>query len=144
MSLAVVAVSMLFFYIANYITVKILAAVHPEFPFNDSPITFVLPLTFLKIFLASAGIIALQFVISIIFQNFLIPLGFSLLATFTAMFLLRWENIVYYPYAYPFFAAQDLMKGSSQFFVNPVLFSFIFALPVFTAGYYLHKRMRVK
>ena len=143
-SILIVAATMVFFYFINYLSMKMLAAFRPEIPFGRYVITSILPLSFLKVMLASIGIISIQFVVSIIFQNFVLPLGFSVLATLTSAFLLRWENIVYYPYAYPFFAAQDLVKNDGWVFINPVLFSIACSAAVATIGYVIHSRMRVK
>jgi hypothetical protein len=139
-----VVATMIFFYLINYLSMKTLAVLRLEIPFYKHIITSILPLTFLKVTLASIGIVSVQFVISILFQNFVIPLGFSVLATLTSAFLLSWENIIYYPYAYPFFAAQGLLKNNSFVFINPVLFSLVCAVAIVTIGYFIHTRMRVK
>ncbi len=144
MSLLIVALTTIFFYAINYLSVKVLASLRPEIPFANHQITSILPISFLKVMLASFGIISIQFVISIIFQNFILPLGFSVVATFAGAFLLSWEKIVYYPYAYPFFAAQDLMRGNWWIFTNAVLFSFVTGAVVIVAGYLIHFKMRVK
>jgi lantibiotic transport system permease protein len=143
-SILVVALSTVFFFIINYSTMKFLQLINPAIPFYKHMFPSIIMMIFLKTMLASMGIIAIQFVISILFQNFLYPLGFSVIATFSALFLFGWEKIVYYPYAYQAFAARDLVTGNSALFINPVIFSIVCFLIVSFTGYFIHSRLRVK
>lgn len=143
-SFILVGVSLLFFYVINYLSIILLKSLHPEIPFGNYYYSSIIWITFVKIFFASAGIVGIQFVISILWSNFIYPLGFGLTATFAAAFLMQWEKIIYYPYAFPFRASMGLAKGSYAIWDQNILFSFIAAIIVVTIGYYAHFKVRVK
>jgi len=143
-SFILICVSMLFFYFANQTTLLLLKAFRPEIPFYQDSYDSLIRITFIKIVISSIGILSIQFLISIWSGNFIYPLGFGLTATFTGIFLVRWERMVYYPYSYPFIAATDLMKKNYSFFNRNLLLSII-AFAVFAAaGYYFHNKGKVK
>ncbi len=121
-----------------------LKSLHPEIPFEKYIYDSIIRITFIKITLASTGILAIQFVISILSGNFIYPLGFGLIATFAGAFLMQWEKIIYYPYAFPFQAAMEMMKNNHTIFNQNIVFGFI-TLAVFgIAGYFIHFRLRIK
>jgi lantibiotic transport system permease protein len=144
MSFMIICSSMLFFYLINYASIIILKSLHPEIPFDKYIYDSIIWITFVKITLASAGILAIQFVISILFGNFIYPLGFGLLATFAGAFLMQWEKIIYYPYAYPFQAALDMMKGNYTVFNQNIIFSLLALIFFAVSGYVIHFKLRIK
>lgn len=143
-SFILVCVSMLFFYLINYFSMMILKTAKPEIPFDQFGFDSIIYITFIKITLTAAGISAIQFAASILFQNFLYPLGFGLIATFAGAFLSSWEKIIYYPYSYPFQAVMEMMKNNYSIFNQNMAFSFIVACVFVVAGYVVHFRMRIK
>ena len=144
MSMILSIVTMFFLFVLNYFSAKLLALLRPDIPFNKYSFDSVIVITYVKITLACMGVVSIQFFVSLIFQNFLFPLGFGVLATFAAVFLVNWEKIIYYPYAYSFIAAQDLRKGSPVLFTNPVILGLVVCLVVAVAGYYIHSSLRVR
>ncbi len=143
-SFLIVCLSMLFFYLLNYFSLTALSSIHPQIPFSKYPFDSIIGITFAKMTAASLGILAVQFLISIKSGNFIYPLGFGLLATFAGAFLIQWENIIYYPYVYPFRAVQDMMKHEYGVLSSYILMSVgVFALFA-AAGYYIHSRSRIK
>ena len=143
-SFIIICLSMFFFYTINYLSIITLKSLHPEIPFDKYIYDSIIWITFIKITLASTGILAIQFVISILFGNFIYPLGFGLIATFAGAFLMQWEKIIYYPYAFPFRAGMDIINHNYTVFNQNVIFSII-TLAVFSvAGYFIHFRLRIK
>lgn len=143
-SVVIVCASMVFFYFLNYFAMVLLKSLIPAIPFAAYAYDSLIAITFFKITMASLGIIAIQFVISIMFGNFIYPLGFGLVATFAGIFLIRWENIIYYPYAFPFQAAAGLMKHNYSIINQDIIFSVITAVIFITAGYFIHFKARIK
>lgn len=143
-SFIIICLSMLFFYLINYFSIAALKSLHPELPFDKYMFDSIIWITFIKITIASAGILAIQFVASILFSNFIIPLGFGLIATFAGAFLMQWKNIIYYPYAFPFQACMDLTKSNYAVFNQNLIFSIIVFLLFSTTGYFIHLRRRIK
>lgn len=143
-SFLIICVSMLFFYLLNYFSLIVLQAIHPQIPFAKHAYDSIIWITFAKITAASMGILAVQFLISIMSGNFIYPLGFGLLATFAGAFLINWESIIYYPYVYPFMAVQDMIKRNYAFFTGYIFMALgVFALFA-AAGYFIHSRSRIK
>jgi lantibiotic transport system permease protein len=143
-SFIILCISMLLFYVLNYISMIALKSIHPQIPFNKYNYDPIIPITFLKITLASMGVLAIQFLISIQSGNFIYPLGFGLLATFTGALLAQWEKIIYYPYSYPFQAAIDLTKNNYAIFNQNIFFSLGVFVLFSGAGYYIHLKARIR
>jgi hypothetical protein len=143
-SFIIVCISMFFFYLINYFSIIALKTLHPEVPFDKYIFDSIIRITFFKIALASMGILAIQFVISILSGNFIYPLGFGLLATFAGAFLIQWEKIIYYPYSFPFQASMDLMKNNYTIFNQNITFSFITFIIFSLVGYLIHFRLKIK
>lgn len=143
-SVVIVCLSMLFFYFLNYFSMILLSALMPGIPFAKYAYDSLIVITFFKMTLASLGIIAIQFVISIMFSNFIYTLGFGLIATFAGIFLIQWEKIIFYPYTFPFQAAAGLMKHNYTIINQNTVFSIVTAVVFITAGYFIHFRARIK
>lgn len=97
-------------------------------------------LAILNGYLASLGILALQFVLSYFFSNMIIPLSIGMIGFISTMVLLQWEHIIYHPFAYPVFAFLNTSNGGEQVFIQPVLFGLGTAIVLLTAGYLGRKR----
>ena len=143
-SILLTVASMFFLFVLNYLSIRLLAVIRPAIPFGKFAFDQLITITFVKITLACFGVISIQFIISLIFPNFIYPLGFGILATFTSIFLLSWEKIIYYPYVYSFFAAQDLKKGNPVLFTNPVILGLVTSVFVMVVGYYVYSKIRIR
>jgi lantibiotic transport system permease protein len=143
-SAAIISASMLFFYIINYLSMILLIPLQPDIPFAKYSFDSIIAATFIKITIASMGIAAIQFLISILSGNFIYPLGFGLLATFAGVFLVQWEKIIYYPYSFPFQASLDLAKNNYSIINQNTVLSIITAVVFVATGYMIHFRLRIK
>ena len=84
----------------------------------------------LKIYLATLGISAIQFWISLRFKNYILPLGIGMALLITGMIVLRWEYIYLFPYAYPLLSFMTSVKLHQNWVVQHEYFSICFAVPV--------------
>ena len=63
----------------------------------------------LTLFVNVLGIIAIQYLISLLFKNFIIPVSLGLFLTITALILANtWKNAKYFPYAFPELYLSDI------------------------------------
>lgn len=124
----------------------ILSLLRPDLGFGQ----FASNTIFLAVFngyLASLGMLALQFVLSYYFSNMIIPLSIGMGGFISALVLIRWEYIIYHPYAYQLFAytrTPFLKEGDNPVFFQPVLFGLGLSVLVLLAGYLFRKRVRVE
>lgn len=93
-------------------------------------------------YLASLGILALQFVLSHYFKNMIIPLSIGMLGFVSALVLFQWEHTVYHPFAYPAIAFLGSLTEETdiQVFNQPVLFGLGVAMHLLLVGYFRRKK----
>ena len=53
-----------------------------------------------KLYTATLAMTAIQYWLSLRFRNYIIPVMIGLVLIITGIIILRWENIIYFPYAY--------------------------------------------
>lgn len=119
----------------------ILSLLRPELGFEQFADTGLFA-GILKGYLASLGILALQFVLSYAFSNMIIPLSIGMVGFISALVLMQWEYIIYHPFAYPAFAFLDSFQPGqgNQILIQPVLFGLGAALLLLLAGYLGRKK----
>ena len=88
-----------------------------------------------KMFISVLSMTAIQYVLSLRFKNFIVPMGIGL-ALFTTGFMIRqWELIDYYPYMHPFlayFRNPGLPSGSGD---DALIHSAVGCFVVLVGGY---------
>ncbi|MEJ1241840.1 ABC transporter permease [Chryseolinea sp. T2] len=79
------------------------SAIDPSYQFAKLPVPWYYMLTTsYKMIVSILGIVSIQFCLSLMFNNFAIPIGIGLVL-FTSGFMIRqWELIYLYPYIHPF------------------------------------------
>jgi hypothetical protein len=98
-----------------------------------------------KLFLASLGIVAIQFLFSLIWQDFMKPMGFGFIALVTCLILTRWEYSYVLPYALPLKALQIGNESKEIVVFNKEAFSSIgYAIGFFVLGYFVITKRSVK
>ena len=108
---------------------------------------FVSPIYFKALlygYLASVGILALQFVLSYYFRNMIVPLGIGMGGFISAMVLLNWEHAVYHPFVYPAFAFMNTSLKAKDG-INPLLSVALglgLMVVVLLVGFLLRKKAR--
>lgn len=95
-----------------------LNAIYPEVVGSPSVIIEPVLTIMLKVFGAALFIFSIQFVLSMHVSNFFFPIGLGVLGSIFSMMLLQWENIVYVPWAFPFFAGNGAVQFNRQIYYS--------------------------
>ncbi|TDQ09282.1 ABC transporter permease [Pedobacter metabolipauper] len=115
--------------------------------FNEySPIE-ILSKLYLKLFLSSLGILSVQFIISLIWSDFLKPMGIGFIGIIMGIILYTkgWEYAYTVPYSHPSMALTMAKgKGTPEIFTQEIYTSLIYAVVLFTVGYFIVARKSVK
>jgi lantibiotic transport system permease protein len=106
-----------------------------------------------KLFLASLGLLSLQFLMSLIWKDFLKPMGIGLIGVITGVILVtnvHWEYAYTVPYAQPLQSVvTSLSKKAAKpafnwWFTPEVQLSLLTAAVIFVAGYFIIHRKSIK
>ncbi|MDA3866441.1 MAG: ABC transporter permease [Salinivirgaceae bacterium] len=125
----------------------ILGSLVPETQFLDKPIPLVMmSIQIVKSILASLGIIAIQFLISLQFKNFIKPIGFGFATTLAgSIMLLGWEYVDYWPWSLPAKVSPGIMSGgSSEIFTQHEWISIGYFLVISILGTIYFSRKNIK
>jgi hypothetical protein len=109
---------------------------------------------YFKLFLSSLGILSIQFLLSLLWADFLKPMGIGFVCTITGVILAskNWEYCYLFPYSHPMEAITTMMhrgegapKGIQiDVFTKDVFVSMAVAAVVFIAGYFIVQKKSVK
>jgi len=137
-----------------------LSVVKPSLKFNEYHIEGILTKVYIKLFLSSLGILSIQFLLSLLFRDFLKPMGIGFVATITGVILAgnSWKYAYLFPYSHPMLAIQAIENGAHQkspgpggmpqitidIFTREIFISLAIALLVFIAGYFIVLKKSVK
>jgi hypothetical protein len=126
----------------------------PELKFSGYHIEVQLIQIYFKLFLAALGIISIQFLLSLLWADFLKPMGFGFVATLVGITVAskNWEYSYLFPYAHPMTAITGMIKHTKgpansleiDIFTKDVYVSVIIAVVVFIAGYFIVLKKSVK
>ncbi len=135
----------------------LLGVLKPQLKFNDYNMAGSLVQIYLKLFLSSLGILSIQFLLSLLFRDFLKPMGVGFICTITAAILVgnAWKYAYLFPYSHPMLAlnmnaihAKQKPGASPQMaidlFTKEIWVSLIIAVVVFIAGYFIVLKKSVK
>lgn len=87
----------------------------------------------LKYFITCLPVIAMQYLISLNFKNFLVPIGVGLLGLIGSLIGLSWKYIFISPYSY-----SPLLISKTKLFYNVYSFAFIYFIVLMLISYYLY------
>jgi len=109
---------------------------------------------YFKLFLSSLGILSIQFLLSLLWADFLNPMGIGFVCTITGVILASksWEYCYLFPYSHPMVAISTLLhRGEDQpkgiqidVFTKDVFVSMAVGAVIFIAGYFIVLRKSVK
>ncbi len=127
----------------------------PEFKFNQYDISGLLFKMHLKLFLASTGILSIQFLFSLIWADFLKPMGTGFLFTVFGIITanLGWKYAYTIPFAHPMLALQNIMgqimarKDQQRIFDlmgKEIYVSLGVAAVTFILGYFVINKRNIK
>jgi hypothetical protein len=135
---------------------NLLGTVKPGLKFHDYNMSGALSQLYFKLFLSSLGILSIQFLLSLLFRDFLKPMGIGFVATITGVILVvnQWKYDYLFPYSHPMLALSVLPQrqnhpaGNSpisvDIFTQEIYVSLIIAAVVFVAGYFIVLKKSVK
>ncbi len=101
-------------------------------------------LIYLKLFFASLGIISVQFMMSLVWKDFLKPMGFGFILLVTSVIIVKWEFSYLIPYTHPVNAIMSSTVKDIEIFTKEVWVSFAYAMVFFSAGYFIVIKRSIK
>ncbi|MGY4536118.1 hypothetical protein ACVW0P_000512 [Mucilaginibacter sp. UYNi724] len=136
---------------------NLLSALKPELKFSAYHMELQLMQVYFKLFLSSLGILAIQFLLSLLWADFLKPMGLGFVATIVGVTAAskNWEYSYLFPYSHPMVAITTMVnrgeKGGGptkelqiDMFTKDVYVSLVICVVVFIAGYYIVRKKSVK
>jgi len=135
---------------------NLLGALKPELKFRDYSMVGTLIQLYFKLFLSSLGILSIQFLLSLLFRDFLKPMGIGFIAIITGGILAgnNWDYAYLFPYSHPVLALKMLPKHSAHstgmptitidLFTHEIYVALIISAVVFIGGYFIVLKKSVK
>lgn len=126
-----------------------------ELHFADYHMEGLLIKRYIKLFLSSLGILSIQFLLSLLWANFLKPMGVGFICTIIGSILtaINWKYVYLFPYASPSLTTRSstpLRKPGAaidttvDIFTDNIYVSLIVFAIVFVAGFYIVQKKSVK
>ena len=154
-ALSLVFLSLLLFALLTIALGNLLGALKPELKFADYDGESILFSVYLRLFVAALGIFSVQFLLSLLWADFLKPMGIGFVCTIAGVILASkgWEYSYLFPYAHPMAAISSMLKNNHgdpsnrlqiDIFTKDVFVSMAIALVVFILGYFIVQRKSVK
>lgn len=143
------------FALFNIASGNLLGVLKPELKFGDYDMSKVLLTIYFKLFLSSLGIISVQFLMSLLWSDFLKPMGIGFIGTVAGVIAATAKRkfVYLFVYAHPVMALQimkpTIRKGHPpeiliDIFTKEIYVSLIVFAVVFIAGFYIVQRRSVK
>jgi hypothetical protein len=137
---------------------NLLGVVKPELKFSEYNVASLLMQVYIKLFLSALGILSIQFLLSLLFRDFLKPMGIGFIATITGVLLAgnNWKYAYLFPYSHPMLAISTMENGvrnshggtmqkiTVDQFTREIWVSLAFALVIFIVGYFIVLKKSVK
>ena len=129
----------------------ILQVLVPKYTFNDYNPIVLLTKFYSKLFLASLGILSLQFILSLIWADFLKPMGIGFIGIIAGIITANvgWEYAYLIPYSDPTLALRVTnVKGAKiedfPIFTQEIWASLAYAVALFIIGYFILSKRNIK
>ena len=139
---------------------NLLGILKPQLKFGDYSIAGLLAKLYFKLFLSSLGILSIQFLLSLLFRDFLKPMGIGFICAITGIILAgnNWQYAYLFPYSHPMLTIKTLTDGNHHnsaapagmpmitidLFTKEIFVSLAIAAVVFIAGYFIVLKKSVK
>lgn len=145
-------ICILLFVLLTYSTGYLLQILVPKYTFNDYNPAIILTRFYTKLFLASLGILSVQFILSLIWSDFLKPMGIGFVGTVMGIITANvgWKYAYLIPYSDPALALRIVKTGKNTrpedlpIFTQEVWVSLIYAAVLFVAGYFILSKKNIK
>jgi len=126
---------------------NLLSLVKPQLRFDSYHMEKQLLQVYFKLFLSSLGILSIQFLLSLLWANFLKPIGAGFICTIVGVILAinNWEYGYLFPYAHPSIAIANMVSRANEaankleidVFTKEVPVSIVISILVFIGGYFI-------
>jgi lantibiotic transport system permease protein len=138
---------------------NLLGALKPELKFSEYNVARLLAEVYFKLFLSALGILSIQFLLSLLFRDFLKPMGIGFVATITGVILAgnSWKYAYLFPYSHPMLAIKTMEEGAKNshgndampqiaidMFTREIFVSLAVAVVIFIGGYFIVLKKSVK
>ncbi|MCC8408389.1 ABC transporter permease [Mucilaginibacter sp. UR6-1] len=155
-ALLLILISLALFVIFTLGFANLLSALKPELRFNEYHMEYALLQVYFKLFLSSLGILSIQFLFSLLWKDFLKPMGIGFVGTISGVIMASagWKYAYLFPYSHPMLALTNMMPRtktpaqSRQLVINiltdDVYVSLAIAVVVFFAGYFILQKRSIK
>jgi hypothetical protein len=145
---------LLLFYLFTIGGANLLSILKPELKFNEFHMEGFLAQVYLKLFLASLGILTIQFLLSLVWSDFIKPMGIGFIGLIVGDIVVprQWEYAHWIPYAHPLLALSDFKHQKAtannlftvDIFTKEIFVSLGVAAVFFIAGFFIVQRKSVK
>jgi hypothetical protein len=136
---------------------NLLSVVKPTLKFNEYHMEGILTKVYFKLLLSSLGILSIQFLLSLLFRDFLKPMGIGFAATIAGVILAGtgWKYAYLYPYSHAMLTVKSIHPGNNRpgqdlppinidLFTKDIFVSLAVATGVFILGYFIVLKKSVK
>jgi hypothetical protein len=134
---------------------NLLSIVKPELRFSNYHMEGTLTQLYFKLFLSALSILSIQFLLSLLWADFLKPMGIGFFATIMGVIAAakNWEYCYLFPYSYPMMALRILPRNAEKdvepqinidIFTSEIWIGIGASILVFMAGYFIVLRKSVK
>ena len=138
---------------------NLLSVLKPALKFSEYNAAGALMQVYFKLFLSALGILSIQFLLSLLFRDFLKPMGIGFVCAITGAILAgnNWTYAYLFPYSQPMVAVStikdglknNMQKGSAapinvDIFTKEIWVSLSIAVLIFIAGYFIVLKKSVK
>lgn len=134
-----------------------LSVLKPALKFNEYHIEKLLAQIYFKLLLASLGILSIQFLLSLLFRDFLKPMGIGFTLTIAGVIFanVNWQYAYLFPYSLPMLTIKELINNrmndgpgmpqiTVDLFTRDIFVSLGVAAVVFILGYFIVLKKSVK
>lgn len=148
-----VLICLLLYYSLTIGAGNLLGLLNPKLKFAEYDIKGILFKIYTKLFLASLGIVSIQFLLSLIWSDFLKPMGVGFILTITGLILAgrQWTYAYLIPYSHPGLTISGLLHARRDksgidvdLFTKEITVSLIVAIIFFIGGYFIVRKRSVK
>lgn len=151
-AVSLLAICLILFAGLTFVTGHILQVLVPKYTFNDYNPIIILVKFYSKLFLSSLGILSVQFILSLVWSDFLKPMGIGFVGTImgiiTANVGWKWAYLI--PYSDPTLALRITKVGKNAnpeefpIFTQEIWVSLAYAAALFILGYFILAKRNIK
>jgi hypothetical protein len=143
--------TMLLFCLFIITTGHVIEFIKPELEFSQYNPNTIIFKYFTKLFLSVIGIVSIQFLLNLMWNDFLKPFGIGFILIIVSIITVNvgWKYVDYMPYAFPNLTVFNIMKSGGKvdkflMFDQPIYNSLIYGAIFFIIGYFLLARKTIK